>query len=48
VSAVPSAGKTAGTVIVPLANVTTTCLNISTHNVDFWILSARVPRNATF
>jgi hypothetical protein len=37
-----------GTVTVPLANVSPTCINVTQKTVDFWILSARVPQNATF
>lgn len=37
-----------GTVILPLANVTANCLNATKKTVDFWILSARVPTDATW
>ena len=34
-----------GTVTLPLSNVTNSCLNVSDKAVDFWILSARVPKD---
>jgi len=37
-----------GTVTIPFANVTTSCLNVKQKTVDFWILSARVPTDATW
>lgn len=37
-----------GTVVVPLQNVTPTCINATTKAVDFWVLSARVPKHASW
>jgi hypothetical protein len=37
-----------GTVILPLSNVTATCINASNHTIDFWLLSARVPKKQTW
>ncbi|WP_133295708.1 hypothetical protein [Burkholderia reimsis] len=37
-----------GSVILPLANVTASCLNVNKKTVDFWILSARVPTDANW
>ncbi len=37
-----------GTVTVPLQNVTPTCLNVNTKDVDFWVLSARVPKHQSW
>ena len=37
-----------GTKIITLANVDPTCLDTSKHTVDFWLLSARVPRDSNF
>src|ERR1700719_4060211 len=37
-----------GTVTVPLQNVSPSCLNVNTKDVDFWVLSARVPKHGNW
>lgn len=44
----PSAAADAGTKILTLQNETYSCINVKKQLVDFWILSARVPKKETF
>lgn len=37
-----------GTKILTLSGVPSTCINVTKSDVDFWILSARVPKDNTF
>lgn len=37
-----------GTVTVPLSNDTPSCINAATRTIDFWLLSARIPKKQTW
>jgi hypothetical protein len=44
----PAFADSVGTKVLTLSNVSYSCINVQKELVDFWILSARIPKNNSF